>query len=66
MKININGIPIELFHGAKVKHALLKTDEDLYKKVLSGKAIVQDQEGNETEINGAVGDGFSYFVVDKK
>ncbi|WP_096156715.1 MULTISPECIES: hypothetical protein [Bacillus] len=66
MKISINGMPIELFSGAKIKHALLKTDEKLYKKVVSGEAVVQDQEGNETEINGAVGDGFSYFVVDKK
>ena len=62
----MNGQEVELFHGAKIKHALLKTNESLYKKVLSGKAIVQDQEGNETEVNGAVGDGFSYFVVDKK
>ena len=65
MKIKLNGQEVELFHGAKIKHALLKTDEILYKKVLSGEAIVQDQEGNETEMNGAVGDGFSYFVVDK-
>ena len=66
MKIKMNGQEVELVHGAKIKHALLKVDESLYKKVLSGTSVVQDQEGNPTEINGAVGEGFSYFVVDKK
>ncbi|MDE5414613.1 hypothetical protein N7Z68_14640 [Alkalihalobacillus sp. MEB203] len=62
LRIKVNDVPIEIFYGAKLKHALLKADEALYKKVKLGKAVIKDQEGNVTEINGAVGDGFSYYV----
>ncbi|MRX71239.1 hypothetical protein GJU40_03510 [Bacillus lacus] len=63
MKIKINDRSIELFHGATLKHALLKTDENLYRLVRDGKASIKDQEGNITDINGAAGSGFSYYVV---
>lgn len=59
-------MPIELFHGATLKHALLKADEQLYKDVITGFSLIQDQDGNVTDINGAVGENFSYIVIRKK
>lgn len=65
MKITVNDQPIELFKGATLKHALLKVDEQLYKEVIGKKSVIKDQDGNVTDINGAVGDGFSYYVETK-
>ncbi|CAG9620802.1 hypothetical protein [Sutcliffiella rhizosphaerae] len=65
MNVIINNKSIELFKGATLKHALLKTDPSLYEKVLSGEAVIEDQHGNLTQINGAVGENFSYTVVKK-
>ncbi|WP_163582127.1 hypothetical protein [Gracilibacillus saliphilus] len=63
MIVTINNQTIKLFKGATLKHALLKTDEQLYKSVVKKEAIIKDQEGNRTEVNGAVADGWSYVVV---
>ncbi len=66
MEIEVNRVKIDLFKGATLKHALLKVDEKLYKQVVNGEAKIVDQDGNVTEIGGAVGDRFSYEVVSKK
>lgn len=65
VKITVNDQPVELFKGATLKHALLKVNEQLYKEVMGEKAVITDQDGNVTDINGAVGDGFSYYVRTK-
>ncbi|MDX8044381.1 hypothetical protein SH601_00140 [Gracilibacillus sp. S3-1-1] len=62
MDVMVNNKQITLFKGATLKHALLKTDEQLYKKVLNNQAVIKDQEGNLTDINGAVAEGWSYYV----
>ena len=66
MKVKVNSKSIELFKGATLKHALLKTDDKLYQRVVKGEAVIKDQYGNLTDINGAAGDGFSYFIESKK
>ncbi|WP_216830133.1 hypothetical protein [Alkalihalobacterium elongatum] len=62
MKVKINGIEVELFHGATLKHALLKINENLYRDVINREAIIRDQEGNITDLNGAAGSNFCYTV----
>lgn len=62
MRVMINCQSIELFHGATLKHALLKADETLYHDVRQGRAIIKDKEGNLTDINGSVADGWRYVV----
>ncbi|RXJ01668.1 hypothetical protein DS745_09315 [Anaerobacillus alkaliphilus] len=66
MQISINNKVIELFHGAKLKHGLLKFNEDYFRAVMDGKATLLDQYGNLVEINGAAEDGVSYTVVTVK
>lgn len=65
MKVLINGQEILLFRGAKIKHALLKKDPQLYKLVLQQQAEVRDQEGNHVDLQGAVAEGWHYEVVRK-
>lgn len=66
IKISINGKEVDLYHGATLKHALLKVNEAYYKQVISQHAEIRDQEGNVVEINGAVDNGFRYFIKTKK
>lgn len=65
MKVRVNDQEITLFHGAKVKHALLKADQALYHAVFQEKAEVRDQEGHLVDLNGAVSDGWGYQVIKK-
>lgn len=62
MKIYMNRRKIELFQGAKLKHALLKTDESLYKAVVANEAEIYDEDGNKVDVDGSVDDGFCYTV----
>ncbi|WP_236784568.1 MULTISPECIES: hypothetical protein [Alteribacter] len=58
----VNGIDVKLFHGAKLKHALLKADERFYYSVVKHGSTIRDQEGNHVDIMGAVDKGFCYTV----
>lgn len=62
VKAYVNNIEIELFYVATMKHALLKANEDLYKKVINGQAVIKDQEGNVVDVGGSLGNDFSYYV----
>ncbi|MCT8140480.1 hypothetical protein H1D32_24075 [Anaerobacillus sp. CMMVII] len=62
VKAFVNNIEVELFYGATLKHAILRANESLYKKVIKGQAIIKDQEGNVVDIGGSLGEGFRYFV----
>ncbi len=63
LRILINNKEIQLFHGAKLKHGLLKFNEEYYKAVRDGKATLLDQYGNLVEMNGAAENDVSYTVV---
>lgn len=62
----INDERIELYHGATLKHALLKANEACYKEVIAKRAQIRDQEGNVVDVNGAVDHGFRYYVRKKR
>lgn len=62
MIVKVNGKDIVLFHGATLKHALLKCDEQLYHAVVRGAAKIYDEDGHETDIHGSVHEGGNYEV----
>ncbi|MBC5637960.1 hypothetical protein H8S33_14280 [Ornithinibacillus sp. BX22] len=66
MNVTINKKTISLFKGATLKHALLKADPLLYNAVVKDEAVIKDQEGNVTDVNGAVAEGWTYYVESKK
>ncbi|MBM7539843.1 hypothetical protein [Amphibacillus cookii] len=63
MTVYVNNQRIELFNGATLKHALLKANELLYHDVRKRRAVIKDSEGNLTDLNGAVMNGWHYIVV---
>lgn len=62
----INDKKVELYHGATLKHALLKMNETYYKQVISGQVEIRDHEGNLVDIHGSVDHGFRYYVTKKR
>ena len=62
----INNEKVELYHGATLKNALLKVNEDYYKMVLANKAEIRDQEGNQVGVTGSIDRGFKYYIVEDK
>lgn len=64
--VQVNNVPLQMHYGATHKHALLRLDERLYKKVRANQATIYDQHGNEVQIDGALEEGGSYMVQEHK
>ncbi len=55
-----------MHYGATHKHALLRLNENLYKKVVQNEAEIHDDRGNKVQIDGALEEGVSYYVHEYK
>lgn len=64
--IYMNNVPLQIHYGATHKHALLRLDEELYKKVLKNKADIYDDRGNKVQMDGALEEGVCYYVQEHK
>ena len=64
--IYLNNIPLQMHYGATHKHALLRLNESLYKKVVQNEAEIHDDRGNIVQIDGALEEGVSYYVYEYK
>jgi hypothetical protein len=58
----VNGEPVELFRGMKVKHALIAYDNSLYKACLEGRAAVRDENGFVVGLEGALTEGAKLYA----
>jgi hypothetical protein len=59
MKVYVNGIPVDVLRGMKVKHALLKAG--LLKEVEDSKKVY-DEWGNEVGLDGALLEGVKIYI----
>ena len=59
MRVYVNGAPIEVLPGMKVRHAL--TQAGLLSKIEDGKKVY-DQWGNEVGLDGALSEGMKLEV----
>ncbi len=59
MKVYVNGIPVDVLRGMKVKHALLKAG--LLKEVEDSKKVY-DEWGNEVGLDGALSEGVKIYI----
>lgn len=55
--VYVNGKPVEIYRGMKVKHALIGSDYDLYKDCLEGRAVVRDENGFVVGLDGSLSEG---------
>jgi sulfur carrier protein ThiS len=57
IKVTVNGSPVEIFRGMKVKHALIAFDQKLYAAAAEGRILVEDSHGFRIGLEGALSDG---------
>lgn len=55
--VRVNGNPVEIYRGLKVKHALIACDEELYRAAAKGDIFVRDGNGYLLDLEGALQDG---------
>ncbi len=55
--VHVNGVPVELFRGMRVRHALIAMDYELYRKAEQGLIGIQDENGFAVDLDGALQDG---------
>jgi hypothetical protein len=58
----INGKPVEVYRGMKVKHALIAYDHTVYELCREGRYIVRDREGFVVGMDGAIAEGALFSV----
>lgn len=54
IKVYLNGKPVHIFRGMKVKHIL---SLETLQEIKSGESIITDEEGNERGLEGSLSDG---------
>lgn len=57
LTIAVNGRPVELHRGMRVKHALIACGDRLCTDCLEGRAVVRDENGFVVGLDGALYDG---------
>ncbi len=53
----VNGIPVRLFRGMRVKHALIALDQKIYAAATEGRIWIEDAHGFRIGLEGALSDG---------
>lgn len=61
--VYVNGKPVEIYRGMKVKHALIGFDYNLYSDCLEGRAVVRDENGFVVGLDGSLSEGARLEVI---
>ena len=60
--VYVDGRPVELFRGMKVRHALISVDQKLFKAVEESRITVRDGNDYEIGLDGALANGSKIFL----
>ncbi len=52
MEVEVNGEPVKVFSGARVRHAIMSYSLEDYRLINAGKRLVVDEAGNEVQLGG--------------
>ncbi len=63
--VSVNGIPVEIFRGMKVRHALIALDYAYVKQAEQGLVRIEDDHGFAVDLDGALQDGSEIFLKRK-
>ena len=63
IKVYVNGEPIYIFKGMKVKHILT---QNMAKDVKNGTKIVMDGDGHERGLEGSLTNGEKLYIKERK
>lgn len=63
--VRVDGVPVEIYRGMKVRHALIALDYELLRKAEQGLIRVRDGSGYAVGLDGALHDGSELFLKEK-
>jgi len=66
MKVFINQTSVQIFKGARLKHAILKYSKDAYKQLINKQIEFKDEKGNLMDEDGQVWEGIKLFTKTKQ
>lgn len=55
--VYVNGVPVEIFRGMRVRHALIALNYDYVRQAEQGKIRLEDGNGFAVDLDGALQDG---------
>ncbi len=58
----VNGCPVRIYRGLKVKHALIACDESLYREALAGRIVIEDDLGFPVGLEGSLQEGSRLYT----
>jgi hypothetical protein len=64
--VYVNDIPVKIYQGMQVKHALISYDYSLYKSCENGDIRVFDENGFEVGLDGALHEGAKIYTKNIK
>ncbi len=63
--MRVNGVPVELYRGMRVRHALISMDYEYLWKAEQGLIRVEDANGYAVGLDGALQDGSELVLKSK-
>jgi sulfur carrier protein ThiS len=55
--VSVNGSPVRIHRGMKVRHALIAFDQEIYAAAMEGRIVVEDSRGFRIGLDGALSNG---------
>jgi len=55
--VHVNGVPVELFRGMRVRHALIALDYEYFRQAEQGRIRIEDENGFAVDLDGALQEG---------
>jgi hypothetical protein len=66
ISVFVNDLPVKIYRGMKVKHALLALDQTLFEATQDGKILVRDDQGFIVGLEGTLHDGARLYAKKAK
>ncbi|MRT94621.1 hypothetical protein [Ancylomarina sp. 16SWW S1-10-2] len=66
MEVFINHTSVQIFKGARLKHAILKYSKESYKQLMNKQIEFEDEKGNLMDEDGQVWKGIKLFTKIKQ
>ncbi len=59
--VHVNGVPVEIYRGMRVRHALIALDYEYLKQAEEGRILIEDGNGFAVGLDGALHNGSKLF-----
>jgi hypothetical protein len=62
LSVFVNDVPVEVYQGMKVRHALIALGQDFYEECVKGESVVKNEDGFLVGLDGALSEGIRLYT----